>query len=62
MIIKCEKGKHYYNTDMHAACPFCMRLRETDATPWQTGNSFAEAMTETETMLETDRKNVGYHV
>lgn len=52
MIIKCEKGKHYYNTDMHAACPFCMRLRETDATPWQTGNSFAEAMT------ETDRKSV----
>lgn len=62
MIIKCEKGKHYYNTDMHATCPFCMRLRETNSTPLRTENNSAEAMTKTETMLEPDRKNAGYCV
>lgn len=62
MIIKCEKGKHYYNTVEHSVCPFCMRLRETNATPLRIENNSGEAMTETETMLEPDRKNAGYRV
>lgn len=28
MVIKCETGKHYYNTDTHDECPFCRALRE----------------------------------
>ncbi len=62
MIIKCEKGKHYYNTVEHSVCPFCKRLYETNSIPLWTENNSSEAMTETETMSEADRKNAGYRV
>ena len=62
MIIKCEKGKHYYNTVEHSVCPFCKRLYETNSTSLRTENNSGETMTETETMLEPDRKNAGYRV
>ena len=28
MIIKCEKGKHYYNTVEHSVCPFCVQVEK----------------------------------
>lgn len=28
MIIKCEAGKHYYNTEDHDGCPFCRELKQ----------------------------------
>lgn len=62
MIIKCEKGKHYYETERHTSCPFCMKLREISTPSLQTKENSAESMTETETLLKSDRKKTGYHV
>ena len=28
MIIKCEKGKHYYNTVEHSEYPFCVQVEK----------------------------------
>lgn len=28
MIIKCERGKHYYNTAEHRKCPFCVQVQK----------------------------------
>lgn len=28
MIIKCEKGKHYYETERHTSCPFCLEVEK----------------------------------
>lgn len=59
MIIKCERGKHYYNTAEHRKCPFCTMVYETNATPLQKDENTGEALTETETMHDLDRKETG---
>ena len=64
MILKCEKGKHYYNAEIYAACPFCAMISENNqgGHPIQgKGDSVKEnphtALTETETITKQIEKN-----
>ena len=56
MIVKCEKGKHYYDAAKHRACPFCSIVYEKKVTALQKNKDTEEALTETETMHDSDRK------
>lgn len=56
MIVKCEKGKHYYDTAKHRICPFCSIVYEKNVTALQKNKYTEEALTETETMHDSDRK------